>query len=146
MMFCAPALVPALQVEEGANEPVLHMGTPKVGSKFNKSCSLETVIRPANPKRPELHNLLQERRTRLAGSCRGRACQDVISWSSYPPRAPRLSLYYLNGNNKGCFVDSSPQSTSHIKWFMLTWLALTTHVNADGLTWCRCRNRGGTPE
>lgn len=59
-MFCASALVPALQVGEGADEPVPQMGTPKVGSKFNNSCSLETIIRPANPKRPELHNLLPE--------------------------------------------------------------------------------------
>lgn len=59
-MFCVPAFVPVLQVGEGADEPVLHMGTPKVGSKFNNSCSLETIIRLANPKRPELHNLLQE--------------------------------------------------------------------------------------
>lgn len=43
-MFCELALVPAHQVGEGADERVLHMGTPEVGSKFNNSCSLETII------------------------------------------------------------------------------------------------------
>lgn len=97
------------------------MGTPKVGSKFNNSCSLETIIRPVRPKRPELHNLLPEQACEAGRELQrvnlsGQDCLEFIHTKS----PPRLSLYYLNGNNTGSLVAASPPSAAHIKSFALT--------------------------